>query len=72
MATKRLAIKSEVYDELLKIKKENESFSQLFERLLKHKTDIMAFAGKWKADLNAAELKKDAENIRKNAIIREF
>ncbi len=72
MATKRLAIKLEVYDELLKIKKENEIFNPPFEWLLKRKTDVMAFAGRWKTDPNAAELKEGAENMRKNAIISEF
>jgi hypothetical protein len=32
----------------------------------------MAFAGRWKTDPNAAELKEGAENMRKNAIISEF
>ena len=37
---KTITIKVEVYKDLIKIKKENESFSELFERLIKSATPI--------------------------------
>lgn len=65
-----LAIKSEVYKKLLEAKMENESFSDLLDRLLKHKDNITNFAGVWKDDSNVNELKDDIMRIRKNLTAR--
>lgn len=41
MAFKTLTIKKSVYQKLLAMKKENESFSELFDRLSKKNIDIL-------------------------------
>lgn len=38
--SKTITIKTEVYEDLIKVKKESESFSELFERLIKSATPI--------------------------------
>lgn len=38
--SKTITIRTEVYRELVKVKKENESFSELFERLIESATPI--------------------------------
>lgn len=51
MRFKTLTIKEAVYRELLKTKGERESFSNLFERMIKTtktRPDLMRFAGAWK------------------------
>ena len=51
MKFKTLTIKESVYRELLKTKGEGESFSNLFERMVKAtktRPDLMRFAGAWK------------------------
>ena len=56
MAFKTITIKDHVYTDLLKAKGKNESFSGLFERLVKGgRQDIYKYFGKWKA--SAAEVK---------------
>jgi len=64
MAVKTLTIKERVYDELIKIKSENESFSDLFERLaLKEKPDLMKYAGIL-SKKEAKEVKKSMKEFR--------
>ena len=49
MGFKTITIKDELYRDLLKLKRKDESFSELFERLAKReKPDLMMFAGAWK------------------------
>ena len=51
MRFKTLTIKEAVYRELLKAKGEKESFSELFDRMVKEtkgKPNLMKFAGAWK------------------------
>ncbi len=63
MKFKTLTIKKEVYEELLKIKRKNESFSELFMRLIKkEKPDIEKFFGAW-SDLSDEEFKKVMKSI---------
>ena len=45
MAVKTLTIKEEVYKKLVKLKRENESFSNLIERLIERKNSIRFFKG---------------------------
>lgn len=40
MTTKTITIKKEIYDMLISIKRKEESFSNLFERLVKSKSNI--------------------------------
>jgi len=49
MPFKTITIKHKVYKELSKAKLEDESFSDMFERMLhEKKPDLMEFAGAWK------------------------
>ncbi|MBS7626983.1 antitoxin [Candidatus Bathyarchaeota archaeon] len=65
MGFKTLTIKEEVYNELLKIKRDNESFSELFERMVKReKSDILKFAGAW-SWMSDSELEKIVTGIRR-------
>ena len=62
MASKNISITEEVYKELLKIKRENESFSELFLRLLRiQKQNIEKFFGAW--NLSKEEKDKIWNNI---------
>lgn len=47
--TRMISVRDSIYDELLKIKKSEESFSQLFERIAKEsrQKSIMNLAGAW-------------------------
>ncbi|MFO8020226.1 MAG: antitoxin VapB family protein [Promethearchaeia archaeon] len=57
MASKNISIKEDVYKKLLKIKRENESFSDLLLRLLKNqKTSLEKSFGAW--DLSENERKE--------------
>ncbi|MHA1264688.1 MAG: antitoxin VapB family protein [Candidatus Helarchaeota archaeon] len=48
MTSKTISITEEVYNELKKLKRDNESFSQLFLRILSlHKQQIDQFFGSW-------------------------
>ncbi len=54
MTSKTISITKEVYQELIKIKEEKESFSQLFIRILRYyKPNIEESFGKW--DLSKEE-----------------
>ncbi len=70
MASKNLAVKEEVYKKLLEAKKGGESFSDVIERLLSGKNDLMAFAGALAADKEFSQVMKDIQEARKNASIR--
>jgi predicted CopG family antitoxin len=64
MKFKTLTIKEEVYRELLRIKRKDESFSELFMRMVKkEKPDFKKFYGSW-SDLTNKEIKKISEAIR--------
>jgi len=57
MASKNISITEEVYNKLLKIKRENESFSELFLRLLRvQKVNFEKSFGAW--NLNEKESKE--------------
>ena len=49
MGFKTITIKDEVYRDLLKLKRKDESFTELFKRLTeREKLDLTRFAGAWK------------------------
>jgi len=73
MGFKTITIKDELYRDLLKLKRKDESFSELFERLAKReKPDLMMFAGAWK--MSDDEWKRIEKNIEREEEIsgREF
>ena len=47
MATKTITILEEVYNELIKLKREEESFSEELSRLIKRKGNLIECAGLW-------------------------
>jgi len=62
MTSKNISITKEVYDKLMKIKRENESFSELFLRLLKvQKENMEKSFGAW--NLTEKEKKEIWEDI---------
>ena len=64
MTSKNISITEEVYQKLLKIKRENESFSELFLRLLKiQKINIKRTFGAWNlSEEEESEIWKDISN----------
>jgi predicted CopG family antitoxin len=48
MGTKTISIMDDVYELLVKNRRDNESFSDVIRRALSKKKDIMKFAGIWK------------------------
>ncbi len=57
MTSKNISITEDVYNKLMKVKRDNESFSELFLRLLKvQKVNFEKSFGAWK--LNEQELKE--------------
>ncbi len=48
MTSKSISITTEVYELLDKLRKKNESFSQVIKRLIESQMDLMDLAGIWK------------------------
>ena len=69
MVVKTITIKKKVYDDLTRIKRDSESFSDLFERLAeKEQPDLARFAGilsKKSAEELEKSVKKSREKSRK-------
>jgi len=70
MASKNLAIKEEVYDKLIEAKKDNESFSDVIERLLEGKSELLSYAGVFSGDKEFDEVLKDIKEVRKKTVLR--
>ena len=70
MASKNLAVREDIYRKLLEAKKGNESFSDVIERLLEGRQDLMAFAGILAADKGFERVADDIQRVRKNAVLR--
>ncbi len=69
MASKNLAVREEVYRKLLEAKKENESFSDVIERLIEGKQDLMAFAGILSGDKDFDRITEDIQRVRKKTVL---
>ena len=70
MASKNLAIKEAVYDKLIDAKKDNESFSDVIERLLEGKSELLSYAGVFSRDKEFDEVLKDIKEVRKKTVLR--
>ena len=70
MTSKNLAIKEDVYDKLLEAKKGAESFSDVIERLLEGKSELMSYAGIFSQDKEFDQVARDIEEARKKAVLR--
>ena len=70
MTSKNLAIKEDVYDKLLEAKRGAESFSDVIERLLEGKSELMSYAGIFSQDKEFDQVARDIEEARKKAVLR--
>ena len=70
MTSKNLAVREDVYRALLDAKKGGESFSDVIERLLEGKQDLMSFAGALSSDKDFALVADDILRVRKKTVLR--
>ncbi len=71
MGTKTISIKDSVYEILKRSKKEDESFSDVIERLAKEKNmDFMSFFGGLKDKEILDSIEKDSKKIRELSKVR--
>ncbi|MCK4309987.1 MAG: antitoxin VapB family protein [Methanomicrobia archaeon] len=71
MGTKTISIKDSVYEILKRSKKEDESFSDVIERLAKEKNiDFMSFFGGLKDKEVLDSIEKDSKKIRELSKVR--
>ncbi len=70
MTSKNLAIKEDVYDKLLEAKKGTESFSDVIQRLLEGKSELMSYAGIFSQDKEFEQVARDIEEARAKAVLR--
>lgn len=68
MSTKTISIREEVYDILKNLKRENESFSDVIEKLAKkRKSDLSQYFGVLKDSRVLNEIEEDYKKIRASA-----
>ena len=70
MTSKNLTVKEEVYDKLVEAKRGKESFSEVIERLLEGKKDLMPFAGIFSGDKKFEQATWDIFEVRKKTTLR--
>ena len=70
MATKNLAIREEVYRKLSEAKKEGESFSDVIEKLLQKRGDLLSLWGAWADDEESAFIETSVKEMRKRSVMR--
>jgi predicted CopG family antitoxin len=70
MTSRNIAIRDDVYKRLLKAKKEEESFSDVIERLLEGRSEIMSYAGVFSGDSDFERALDDISTVRKRTVIR--
>ena len=70
MGSKNLAIRDDVYKKLLDAKKDSESFSDVIERLLEGKQDLLGYAGILATDREFEKVEADIALVRKNTVPR--
>ena len=70
MATKNLAIREEVYRKLSEAKKEGESFSDVIEKLLEKRGDLLSLWGAWRDDREVMFIENSVKEMRKRSVMR--
>ena len=71
MATKNLAIREDVYRKLSAAKKEGESFSDVIEKLLEKRGDLLSLWGAWgHNDEEVKFIQASVKKTRKKTMIR--
>ncbi len=69
MATKNLAIREDVYRKLSEAKKEGESFSDVIEKLLEKRGDLLSLWGALSDSKHMAEIEQSIKDTRKRAVV---
>ena len=70
MASKNLAIREEVYRKLSDAKKEGESFSDVIEKLLEKRGDLLSLWGAWGDDEEVTFIETSVKETRKRSVMR--
>jgi len=70
MVSKNLAVRENVYRKLLEAKKGDESFSDVIERLLEGKRDLMPFAGVFSDDGEFERAAEVMKTVRRKTVLR--
>ena len=70
MASKNLAIREEVYRKLSDAKKEGESFSDVIEKLLEKRGDLLSLWGAWGDDKEVTFIETSVKETRKRSVMR--
>ncbi len=70
MASKNIAVRDEVYSKLAKVKRDDESFSDAIDRLLRKTGRLSDFAGALEGTKDLEAMDADIRRIRKLAVIR--
>ena len=70
MASKRLAIREGVYRKLSEAKKEGESFSDVIEKLLERRGDLLSLWGAWVDGEDVAFIETSVKETRKRSVVR--
>jgi predicted CopG family antitoxin len=70
MTSKNLAIREDVYRKLSEAKKEGESFSDVIERLLEKRGDLLSLWGAWGDSAEVAFIETSVKETRKRSVIR--
>ena len=68
MVSRDLALREDVYKKLLEAKKGNESFSDVIERLLEERDDLLTYAGVFTTDKEFENVEKDIALVRQNSV----
>ncbi|MDG6898100.1 MAG: antitoxin VapB family protein [Nitrososphaerota archaeon] len=71
MPSRNLAIRDDVYRKLAEAKKDDESFSEVIERLLERKGSVLPLWGALASSDALAEIERETKEIRGRALIRE-
>ena len=70
MTSKNVAVKEQVYRKLLEVKRGDESFSDVIERLLEGKSSLMSFAGVFSGDKEFDKVGDDILEVRNGGMLR--
>jgi predicted CopG family antitoxin len=70
MASKNLAIREEVYRKLSDAKKEGESFSDVIEKLLEKRGDLLSLWGAWGDGEEVTFIETSVKETRKRSVMR--
>lgn len=70
MTSKNLSVREDIYRKLAESKRDDESFSDVIERLLERRGSLLSFWGALADSENMEEIESDIAEIRKKAVIK--